>query len=77
MEIEDACNAGVRHYNLGESEPGSGVERYKLHFGAQTLTYPALRFERLPLTTGELRLRAAFTAVSALRARRGNRAGAR
>ncbi|HEY6422181.1 MAG TPA: GNAT family N-acetyltransferase [Pseudonocardiaceae bacterium] len=77
MEIEDACRAGALHFHLGESVPGSGVERFKRNFGAVTVDYQALRFERLPLTLGEQHLRAAFAAVSGLRARRAERSGAR
>jgi hypothetical protein len=77
MEIEDACRAGALHFHLGESEAGSGVERFKRNFGAVSVDYPSLRFERLPLTAGEQRLRAAFAAVSGLRARRAERSGAR
>jgi Acetyltransferase (GNAT) domain len=68
MAIEDACAAGVRHFHLGESDPGSGVERFKRNFGAETLDYDMLRFERLPLTAGERHLRTAFAAASRLRA---------
>jgi hypothetical protein len=69
MEIENACHAGALHFHMGESEAGSGVERFKRNFGAVTVEYEALRFERLPLTPGEQHLRAAFAAVSRLRAR--------
>src|SRR5262249_10019710 len=59
LAIEDACRAGVRHFHLGESDAGSGVERYKRHFGAVPVEYHALRFERLPVTRAEHGLRVA------------------
>jgi CelD/BcsL family acetyltransferase involved in cellulose biosynthesis len=76
MAIEDACRAGAQHFHLGESEAGSGVERFKRNFGGVTVEYPSLRFERLPLTAGEQRLRAAFASLSAFRSRRAERSGA-
>ncbi|WP_232234703.1 GNAT family N-acetyltransferase [Actinoplanes sp. N902-109] len=59
LAIETACDAGARWFHLGESDPGSGVERHKAQFGAVPVRYHALRWERLPLTTGERWLRAA------------------
>jgi CelD/BcsL family acetyltransferase involved in cellulose biosynthesis len=58
LAIEDSCAAGARYFHLGESDPGSGVERYKRHFGAVPLGYHALRFERVPLTRTGQALRA-------------------
>jgi hypothetical protein len=49
MVIEAACRTGARWFHLGESDPGSGVERFKAAFGAIPIRYEALRFERLPL----------------------------
>jgi hypothetical protein len=58
MVIEDACKLGARYFHMGESEAGSGLEQYKASFGATPVEYQALRFERLPLTDAERRLRA-------------------
>ncbi|MBV9162162.1 MAG: GNAT family N-acetyltransferase [Pseudonocardiales bacterium] len=58
LAIQDACNAGARYFHMGESEAGSGVEQFKAKFGASPVQYEALRFERLPLTDTERRLRA-------------------
>ena len=49
--IEEACERGARWCHLGESDPGSGVQRFKASFGAASTRHHALRFERLPLTT--------------------------
>jgi hypothetical protein len=68
--IEHACRSGARFFNLGESDPGSGVERYKAYFGARTVDYHALRFERLPVTQADRRLRRVAHAVARWRARR-------
>jgi lipid II:glycine glycyltransferase (peptidoglycan interpeptide bridge formation enzyme) len=62
--IEHACAAGIRWFHLGESDPGSGVARFKEGFGALPVRQEAFRFERLPLTTIEGRLRAAVGRLS-------------
>jgi hypothetical protein len=57
LAIEAACASGARWFQFGESVPGSGVELFKSGFGARRVHYDALRFERLPVTTAEQRLR--------------------
>ncbi|WP_067499394.1 GNAT family N-acetyltransferase [Actinoplanes sp. TFC3] len=59
LAIETACAAGAGYFHLGESDPGSGVEAHKAQFGAEAVRYHALRWERLPLSAGERRLRSA------------------
>jgi Acetyltransferase (GNAT) domain len=59
LAIEAACRAGARWFHFGESDPGSGVERFKAAFGAAPVRYEALRFERLPLTGLDQHVRAA------------------
>lgn len=77
IAIADACTEGMRWFHMGESDTGSGAEHFKGYFGATPLEYEALRFERLPLSRTEERLRAVYGAVSARRsARRERRAGA-
>jgi glycogen(starch) synthase len=58
LAIEAACATGAKWFHLGESDPGSGVERFKAAFGGSSVRYDALRFERLPFTAGERRARA-------------------
>ncbi|SDN54771.1 GNAT family N-acetyltransferase [Geodermatophilus sp. DSM 45219] len=65
LAIEAACRAGARWFQLGESDPGSGVARFKAGFGATPTSYDTLRFERLPLTTATDRLRAVVGHVTA------------
>jgi hypothetical protein len=57
--IEAACAAGVRWFHLGESDAGSGVALFKEGFGAVPLRQESFRFERLPVTAAERRLRVA------------------
>jgi hypothetical protein len=59
LAIEHACAAGARWFHLGESDPGSGVARFKESFGAVPVPQAVFRFERLPLTAVEGTLRAA------------------
>jgi Acetyltransferase (GNAT) domain len=61
LAIEEACRDGARMFHMGESDAGSGVERYKAHFGAEPMAYHALRFERVPVTRAQRVLRAAVT----------------
>ncbi len=59
VAIEDACRRGVEDFLLGESDPGSPVESFKLQFGAETVTHHAYRLETLPFTPVAARVRAA------------------
>jgi hypothetical protein len=68
LAIEQACEAGIRWFHLGESDPGSGVARFKEGFGAVPLPHASFRFERVPLTAAEARLRAVVGRVSTRRA---------
>jgi CelD/BcsL family acetyltransferase involved in cellulose biosynthesis len=58
LAIEDACGTGARWFLMGEAAAGSGVAVFKERFGAEAVPYTALRFERLPLTSADRRLRA-------------------
>jgi hypothetical protein len=65
LAIEQACIAGARWFQFGESDPGSGVGAFKERFGATPLHYTALRFERLPVTSAERRARATVGRLTA------------
>ncbi|RBY78260.1 hypothetical protein DQ238_12235 [Geodermatophilus sp. TF02-6] len=67
LAIEAACRSGALRFQLGESDPGSGVARFKAGFGAAPVRYHALRFERLPLTATEHRLRSVLDRAVSLR----------
>jgi CelD/BcsL family acetyltransferase involved in cellulose biosynthesis len=70
LVIEDACRSGARWFQLGESDPGSGVGAFKERFGATPVSYSALRFERLPVTATERSARALLDRIAAARNRR-------
>lgn len=57
LAIEDACNAGCRYYNMGETGTSATLARFKGHFGATAHSYDEYRFERIPITALESRLR--------------------
>jgi hypothetical protein len=53
LAIEDACQAGCRHYHLGESGFSRSLGHFKEKFGARPVPYTEHRIERLPLTRAE------------------------
>jgi len=57
LAIEQACKEGCRYYNMGETGTSETLARFKSHFGAQAYDYSEYRFERLPFTRMEYRLR--------------------
>ncbi|WP_217240992.1 GNAT family N-acetyltransferase [Streptomyces sp. AC555_RSS877] len=63
LAIEDACAAGCRQYDMGESRPGSSLAAFKESFGADSFSSPRYFRERLPVTAAERRLRAAVKHV--------------
>jgi hypothetical protein len=59
LAIEDACAAGCRRFDMGESRPGSSLAAFKARFGAESLSSPRYYRERLPVSVAERGLRAA------------------
>lgn len=57
LAIEEASDRGCRYYNMGESGSSQNLARFKKHFGATEYRYPEYRFERLPISALEARLR--------------------
>ncbi len=49
--IKDACEAGHRSFQLGESGNNRSLSDYKERFGAEPIEYNEYRIERLPLLT--------------------------
>jgi len=66
LAIEHACAMGAQWFNLGDAEAGSGVADFKERFGATPIHWMALRFERLPLTVVEHRLRTGVNRLASL-----------
>jgi hypothetical protein len=50
LAIEDACNAGCRHYQMGETGSSSSLAQFKTRFGAVPHPYAEYHLERLPIT---------------------------
>jgi hypothetical protein len=63
LAIEDACAAGCRQYDMGESRPGSSLAEFKESFGADSFSSPRYYRERLPVTAAERGLRTAVKHV--------------
>jgi hypothetical protein len=53
LAIEDACDAGCRFYNFGESGGVAALERFKQTMGATPRTGIECRIERIPLARAE------------------------
>jgi CelD/BcsL family acetyltransferase involved in cellulose biosynthesis len=63
LAIEEACEAGCRCYDMGESAPGSSLAHFKAGFGADDCTSPRYFRERLPLSAADHALRTAVKRV--------------
>lgn len=59
LAIEDACAAGCRWYDMGESAPGSSLALFKAGFGADNRSSPRCFRERLPVTAADRWVRTA------------------
>jgi hypothetical protein len=51
LAIEEACDAGLDLYDMGEARLGSSLAAFKAEFGAQSHTAYRIRTERLPVQT--------------------------
>jgi hypothetical protein len=56
--LQLACETGCRTYHLGESGRSRPLAQFKESFGAIGIDYAEHRFERLPFTVADQRLRA-------------------
>ncbi|MET7691767.1 GNAT family N-acetyltransferase [Streptomyces sp. NPDC005483] len=63
LAIEEACAAGCRTFDMGESSPGSSLAAFKEGFGAESFSSPRYLRERLPVSAVERRLRTAVKRV--------------
>jgi lipid II:glycine glycyltransferase (peptidoglycan interpeptide bridge formation enzyme) len=50
LAIEDACGAGCRHYQMGETGSSSSLAQFKTRFGALPHPHSEYHLERLPIT---------------------------
>jgi lipid II:glycine glycyltransferase (peptidoglycan interpeptide bridge formation enzyme) len=49
LAIEDACAAGCRWYNMGQSGGVASLEQFKIRFGARPEQFPQYTFGRPPM----------------------------
>ena len=50
LAIEEACEAGCRYYDMGETGFNPSLAQFKTRFGAQACPYAEYHIERLPIT---------------------------
>jgi hypothetical protein len=67
VAIEDACRAGCRTYDFGESGESAALAQFKTRFGARPVPYQELVVERLPLTAADRLARSAVKRVIGFR----------
>jgi hypothetical protein len=63
LAIEQACEAGCRHYHMGESGSSGSLAQFKTRFGARPYAYADYQLEQLPLTTADRQMRTAVKRV--------------
>ena len=67
LAIEQACDAGCRHYHMGESGSSRSLAQFKTRFGARPRPYAEYHLERLPITTLDRHARAVVKRVIGFR----------
>ncbi len=65
--IQEACAAGCRSYQMGESGASSNLARFKEKLGARPVKYAEYRFERAPITRADGLVRGAVKRVVGFR----------
>ena len=50
LAIEEACEAGCRYYDMGETGRSDSLAQFKTRFGAGRYAYAEYHIERLPIT---------------------------
>jgi hypothetical protein len=50
LAIEEACEAGCRYYDMGETGFSHSLAQFKTRFGARACPYAEYHIERLPIT---------------------------
>ena len=57
LAIEEACEAGCRYYDMGETGGSDSLALFKTSFGARAYRYAEYHIERLPITAFDRRAR--------------------
>jgi hypothetical protein len=57
LAIEEACEAGCRYYDMGETGSSHSLAQFKTRFGARPYPYAEYHLERLPITALDARAR--------------------
>jgi GT2 family glycosyltransferase len=67
LAIKEACEAGCRYYDMGESGTSDRLAHFKSRFGATVRHYADYHLERLPITALDRRARQAVKRVIGFR----------
>jgi Acetyltransferase (GNAT) domain len=67
LAIEEACEAGCRYYDMGESGSSESLAQFKTRFGARAQQYAEYHLERLPMTAVEQHARSLVKKVIGFR----------
>ena len=67
LAIEDACAAGCRSYQMGETGPSASLAQFKTRFGALPYAYAEYHLERIPITALDRRARSVVKRVVGFR----------
>jgi Acetyltransferase (GNAT) domain len=68
LAIEDACKAGCRYYNMGESGSSASLAQFKADLGARPRLYAEFHIERARVTAPDRRARGLVRRLLGLRA---------
>jgi hypothetical protein len=56
--MQDACREGAQTYHMGESGDSASLAQFKEKMGCRPYAYPEVRYERVPFTAADAKLRA-------------------
>jgi hypothetical protein len=63
LAIEDACRAGCRYYNMGETGNSASLAHFKERFGAESWAYSEYYLEKLPISRIDAALRSSVKRI--------------
>jgi hypothetical protein len=67
LAIEEACDAGCRYYDMGETGGSPSLARFKTQFGARPLHHAEYHVERVPITALDRRARSVVKRIVGFR----------
>jgi Acetyltransferase (GNAT) domain len=67
LAIEEACDAGSRYYDMGETGASPSLAQFKTQFGARAYPHADYHMERLPITALDRHARSAVKRIVGFR----------